>query len=419
VFYCRPHDRNPNADGCPSTREPGYDVCGSTTSVGDTNGLQGTVYQYTVNKPSGEYSPSVCPIPLIYINHNTDSIKINIAGNTKCLDIPYQPICKKTSIELPNRDYYITESIESECDSNKQVPSLSFEPGGGGKQNFLTVDTTLTLELGSITVADINSAPQQLGGRESIRQCDAGSSPNTSLSSWVTVTLCGQAGGPYLPMEDTNVRDYHGLASEAISEFQSRVNKLVSTLNLAGNPIPSQDFGAQVARWVNSVNYAPASDLIRGPLGGGSVSFDTEIKTKSKYNNAGVGTYTETKVTAYLSVPYRIPKSMTACVRENVGGLICDNEYDNNIQHIFPNWYADLIGASSYDSIAARYYNPPTYSQNFAMINSDFSITCEGLINNYDKDVLDSKIVIRPCPRTDYDCWINQGWTQTIGKEWR
>lgn len=412
---------NPNAAGCPSHRDPGVDYCAIIETVDDSNdGYVGDVYQVINSGKPSSYEIPTCPTQLISVNYNTDSIKITIGGNTKCIDIPYKKECKNVKITLPNRDYYITESIESECDSDRHTPSLSLN---NGKQIFLTVDTTLTFPIGTYTVADVNDGPRILWARASRTKCELGSEPD--YHKWSGVGLCGVADEPpwiyYIdPLDPFWVADTAGLGSTLMGEFVSRISNLANSLNTVPlGPATPEGTNAELSRWLKNPNYSPSTDLIRGPLGGGSLHIDFSTVTKSKYKPGQQSTYDQITARAYVTVPYRIPVSTVSAIQNTTSAAMCDNGYDTNIEHPFPDWYGDLMGTRTYDNNTGRYFMRNVASKNFAIMNSSFTITCDGLKSNYNDDILDDRMFIRPCPRTDYACWIKQQWTETIDREWR
>ena len=404
---------NPNANGCPATRDPGYDMCLRVSSTNDRGTIVGDVYRITIPATSSSYEMPICPTQLLSITYTTDSINITAGDITKCYGIPLRKECKKVEVFLPNRDYYITESIESECDSNRHTPSLSLL--NAGKQTFLTVDTTLSYHIGSYTAGDVNEASPIMWGKGALDQCDRGSSDYTG--AWVGIGLCGiENEGPWIGPR--GVEDFKGLAQTAINEFRSRITQLSQSYNTTGSDqVVNQN--AEQSRWAKDPNYYGTKGMLRGPTGAGTLKFTTTTKTYSKANATTTSTFTETTITAYMSVPYRIPLSTVAAIQETVGAALCGNGYDTNIRHPFPDWYGDLTGARKFDVVTQEYDSPRVRSENFAIMNSDFSFTCEGLQSNYNSDVLNDRIIIRPCALEDYACWIKQGWTETIGKAWR
>ena len=423
--YCDETDDNPNptflsynpdAQGLPGARQPGYDKCTMETTYNCRGVMDAKVYRVSSIIAGNEYTQPVCPIALANISYNTNSINIKLANNEKtyCKDINPIQQCEVTSLRLPNDKYYFTESIESECDSDKHTPNLVLLDEG--TQYFLTKDVTLTYGIGSYSAADINGAPPILWGKDAITQCDRGGGPGYA---WVGVGLCGVPDeGPWIGPK--GIEDHKGLAGSALGEFTSRISTLAGVKNTAGSD-QVVNINAERARWAGGVNYQ--GWVLRGPIGEGSVGFSTITGSYPKRNKTEAGEFTLTTINAFVSVPYRIPLSVPAAISAEDGDgnspSLCNSPYDYDISHPFPDWYGDIVGARKFDSVLNELSSARVFSENFAILNSTFHLDCNGLQSDYNDDILNDTIAIRPCALTDYACWIKQSWVETINRNWR
>lgn len=395
---------NESAEGCPGARTPGFDEC-AIISLGEGEDPV-DVYQTTTNYGS-TYEAPLCPFGLLTINYTTDSITI-IAGNFKrCYNIPYKAECQITEITLPNGDYYFSETIDSECDSDKSVPSLTLN--NNGYQNFQTVEKTMSYPIASISVCDINSGPLiHIGyAQGNIWDC-----PTFTPSHYPHLYgICG--GGKPISAPD-GIEDTHGLGSTILNEFTNRVSSIMNTLNLRGSIHDGSNLQAAIGRWIGGTDYGPNDKLLRGPTGGATLGYNTTEKNIPTSN----GTVIQTTLTAYITIPYRVPLSVPAAIAD-AGYAVCGNNFDYNHIHEYPTWYGDLIGARHFDEITQEQWQPNVLAKNFVIMNSDFELTCDGLNSRYNKKILDDSMWIRPCGADDYDCWLRQGWTETKGINWR